>query len=105
MPTPTDAPGLTVGWVTLRPPTAATVKGWKLAPPTSSVSLNVSLTVGAAGLGVVGGMGSAQPAVNTAAPNNTQKIRFILSLVYDTVGPKTNPRPTAIAMASAQPRP
>src|SRR5215831_1064905 len=76
-PRPTAAAGLTDVNVTFTPPIVVTRNWCVFAPPTSSVSLNVSVIVGSAGVGVVGGTGSEQPAANIVVLRTTQRIRFI----------------------------
>src|SRR5580765_1396411 len=77
IPRPTEAPGSTLGRVTLTPPIWLTLNWWVFAPDTRSVSLKVSSTVGTAGVGVVGATGSPHPVAIRTAPNTAQRIRFI----------------------------
>src|SRR5437879_516828 len=77
IPRPTEAPGTTLGSVTFTAPIVLTVNWWVFAPNTRSVSLNVSSTVGTAGVGVAGATGSPHPVERRTAPNTTQRIRFI----------------------------
>src|SRR5712692_47120 len=81
-PRPTAAPGAMLVMSTFKPPTCWTLNGCELTPSTRSVSLNVSLIVGATGVGAAGATGSLQPAVRRLRPRTAARIRFIVLRSY-----------------------
>src|SRR5207247_7123928 len=77
MPRPTAAPGSTLVMSTFKPPTCWTLNVCELTPCTRSVPLNVSLIVGATGVGAAGAIGSPQPAVRRDRPRTDARIRVM----------------------------
>src|SRR5207245_10235634 len=71
--------GSTLVSVTFRPPTTLTTNGWELTASGVSDPVNVSLIVGAIGVGAAGGAGSLHAAARSAAPSAAARILFIAS--------------------------
>src|SRR5438067_303798 len=77
-PMPTAADGVIPLIVTWSPPICCTANVCEFEPSTSSWPVNVSVIVGAAGVGVTGADGSAQPTVHKVIPSTTARNRFIV---------------------------
>src|SRR6266550_8643857 len=84
----TAALGVTLAMLTFKPPTCCTLNVWELEPATSSVSSNVSVIVGATGVGAGGATGSLHPDVSTLRLRAIMagRIHFIVLKYYLVVG-------------------